>query len=74
MDQVHEVVHGPRSMICIRLALFHVNGHEISGSSFYRSGRLKLENEDRPSDALFDVNGHKINGFTAHAWLGLHGV
>ena len=74
MDQVHELVHGPRYMICLRPALFDVNGHEISGSSFYRSGRLKLQNEDCPLDALFDVNGHKINGFTAHAWLGLHGV
>ena len=55
-------------------ALFDVNGRGISGISFYRSGRLKLQNEDRPSIALFDVNWHKINGFTAHAWLGLHGV
>ena len=42
-------------------ALFDVNGHGINGSSFYRSGRLKLQNEDPRSNALFDVNGREIS-------------
>ena len=32
------------------------------GSSFCRSGRLKLQNEDPHSNALFDVNRHEISG------------